>query len=95
MGIGVKILAAVVTVTALGCLKPQTESPGAQTPASRSTPPETANNLVTDGPLQPRSSAARPPPKEHGPSTEPTGLEPKPAPKANANANAKPTPTNK
>lgn len=53
--------ALLLMTAAIGCFKPQAEEPGAQTPAERAVPPETANYMDTDGPTNPRSSAARPP----------------------------------
>lgn len=53
--------------TVLGCLKPQGEHTGAQTPSERASPPPTRPNDRTDGPTNPRSAPMRPPePEQRG-----------------------------
>jgi hypothetical protein len=75
----IRAVAVALVSLGLGCLQPQGEQPGAQTPHGRAVPPEQAVHMQTDGPTQPRQSAARPPdkreatPPSRGPDPQPTG----------------------
>lgn len=73
----VRVIAAALLGLVLGCVHPQGERPGAQTPHGRAVPPEQAVHMQTDGPTQPRQSAARPPDREEDPPTRP-GVGPEP-----------------
>jgi hypothetical protein len=60
----IRAMAVALVCAGLGCVQPQSENRGAQTPHGRAVPPEQAVHMQTDGPTQPRQSASRPPRKE-------------------------------